>query len=125
MKSQQVVLVEPLAPAKPLPGAPRNGCGICCLAGPCPLGLLLSRRRRGACAALRWQAQEGLYRCGAVSAPVVVVQQALPVWLWRAVPLLALALRRLARRWIAAGRGCDCSLEPWPPDRSDRQSVHD
>lgn len=71
-------------------GAPCNGCGLCCLAEPCPLGMLLSRRRRGACVALRWSEAEQRYRCGAVAHP------------W---------LGRLARRWIAAGAGCDADLQ--------------
>ena len=49
-----VVWLQPSAPPKPAEGAPCNGCGLCCLAEPCPLGMLVSRRRTGACTALRW-----------------------------------------------------------------------
>jgi hypothetical protein len=107
--SRTVIHIEPAAPLKPAPGAPCNGCGVCCLVEPCPLGRVLSGRRRGACAALRWESD--VYRCGAVSAPQAVLAQSLPRGLgWLARPL-AWLLARLAGRWIAAGQGCDCSLE--------------
>jgi hypothetical protein len=96
----RVVLLHPDAPAKPAPGAPCNGCGLCCAAQPCPLGIALSRRRRGACAALRWDVPEQRYRCGVLAEPL------------RWIPWLPGALtRRLARRWIAAARGCDSDLQ--------------
>ena len=75
----------------PAPGAPCNGCGVCCLAEPCPVGIVLSRRLRGPCEALRWE--DGRYRCGALT---------------RARHPL---VRRLLARWIAAGIGCDAALE--------------
>jgi hypothetical protein len=92
-----VILLHPDAPTKPACGAACNGCGVCCASAPCPLGIWLSRRRHGPCAALLWCAGEQRYRCGALAehkhwAPYVPL------------PLL--------RRWIAAGQGCDCTLEP-------------
>ncbi len=94
MAPPRIIEIHPDAPPKPAVGQPCNGCGICCLAEPCPLGMLLSRRLRGACVALRWEA--GRYVCGALGEK-------------------AGGLRgRLVRRWIAAGQGCDCSLEPQP-----------
>lgn len=101
--SLQTIHIHPAAPAKPALGAPCNGCGVCCLAEPCPLGRVISRRRTGACDALRWDEAGGLYRCGAISDARGVLG---PGWAW-AAPLL----RRLARRWIAAGVGCDAALE--------------
>ncbi len=96
----RVILLQAGAPPKPTVGADCNGCGVCCAAEPCPLGVLLSGRRHGACRALLWRSEEQRYRCGAVAAPQ------------RFVPVLPAAwTRRLARRWIAAARGCDCSLE--------------
>lgn len=97
--------VEPGAPAKPAEGAPCNGCGLCCLAEPCPVGRLLSRRRHGACVALRWDGAAGHYRCG------VLTRFRHRLW------------RRLVGRWIAAGAGCDAAFElpdpaGWPPDQS-------
>ena len=60
--------------------------------------------------ALNWQAEVGLYRCGALSAPESVLASALPRSLRGLAPRLAPWLARLAWRWIAAGQGCDSSL---------------
>ncbi|WP_233505782.1 hypothetical protein [Rhodoferax lacus] len=100
---QQVIHIEPLAAAKPPMGAACNGCGLCCLAEPCPLGVLLSRSRSGPCKALRWVEAERQYRCGALgqtqaSRGLVRLKAWLTAW--------------VVRRWIAAGVGCDCDLEP-------------
>jgi hypothetical protein len=95
-----MILLQADAPPKPAVGAPCNGCGICCAAEPCPLGVLVSRRRRGACAALQWHAAERRYRCGVVIDP----RRHLP---W----MPAAWASRLARRWISAASGCDCRLE--------------
>ena len=54
------------AAPKPALGEPCNGCGVCCLTEPCPVGMLVSRKRRGACAALRWEEETSRYRCGVV-----------------------------------------------------------
>ena len=105
-----MIQIQPEAPAKPAWGAPCNGCGVCCLAEPCPLGMLLSGKRRGACAALVWNAGHAQYRCGAIQSPQQVVPPALR-WLRRPLGWL---LARTARRWIAAGAGCDSALEPQP-----------
>jgi hypothetical protein len=98
-----VIYLQPEAPPKPALGAPCNGCGVCCGWQPCPLGVLVTGRRHGMCAALRWDGDARLYRCAMVQAPESA---------WPALPrLLRPALRRLARRWIAAGAGCDCDAE--------------
>ena len=100
-RSQRVILLQHGAPAKPAEGAACNGCGVCCAAEPCPLGMLLSRRRRGACVALDWDAAGARYRCGAIVTP------------GRWLPWLPAGLaRRLAMRWVAAERGCDSDLIP-------------
>lgn len=88
----RIIHVHPDAPLKPALGAACNGCGVCCLAEPCPLGMLLSARRKGACRMLRWDDAARRYVCG-------VLQRA--GW-WRG----------LVRRWISSGSGCDCSLAP-------------
>jgi len=87
---------------------------VCCLLEPCPLGVVLSRRRSGACAALRWHAEGSLYRCGAITEPEAVLRARLPAGLSFAAPAFAVLLRRVARRWIAAGVGCDCDAELTP-----------
>lgn len=100
---RQVIHIQPLAPAKPAEGAACNGCGVCCLAEPCPLGRWLSRRRSGVCEALAWDDAAQRYRCGVLQEPAR--------WLGF---LPARWARALAGRWIAAGRGCDCSFEAQP-----------
>ncbi|GKT15280.1 hypothetical protein AVHY2522_07595 [Acidovorax sp. SUPP2522] len=114
----QVVHLHPSAPPQPAQGAPCNGCGLCCLAEPCPLGMLVSRRRHGPCAALRWReegaggdAAPGRYVCGMVADPGEVTG-------WRSAWAVRL-MRALARRWIAAGIGCDA-----PPLRVPEGAVH-
>jgi hypothetical protein len=110
--SSQTIQIHVEAPPKPVPGAPCNGCGVCCLAEPCPLGVVLSGHRHGACKALRWSEASAIYRCGAISDPADVLKQALPTPLRGLAPFAAPVLGRLARRWIAAGVGCDSTLEP-------------
>jgi len=96
---RRVVYLQALAPAKPPTGTACNGCGLCCAAEPCPLGVLLSRRRRGACAALRWSPRDKRYLCGALAESAL--------WL----PWLPAAWGRwLVRRWIDAGVACDADL---------------
>lgn len=107
MPDARVIHIEPLAPPKPAFGAPCNGCGLCCLAEPCPLGVLVSRKRTGACTALRWNDAESRYRCGMVSDAAGVMGAR---WRW-AAPWV----QRLARRWISAGSGCDATLEAVAP----------
>jgi hypothetical protein len=46
-----------------------------------------------------------------MSQPGEVLEQALPRLMRALAPALAPWLARLARRWIAAGAGCDSSLE--------------
>lgn len=97
---QRVILLHPQAPPKPEIGRPCNGCGVCCAAAPCPLGIWLSRRLQGACVALSWDEPGQRYLCGALAEPAR--------WLpW----LPATAASNLARRWIAAAKGCDSDLQ--------------
>ena len=95
------VILHRAAPDKPAPGAPCNGCGVCCASAPCPLSRVLLGHRSGGCPALVWQGERHV--CGLVAAPTTHLR-----WL---PPALAGLARRLARRWIAAGGGCDCAIE--------------
>jgi hypothetical protein len=97
-----VIRLHRAAPAKPVPGEPCNGCGVCCASEPCPLGVIASRRTTGACSALVWREAERRYRCGLIAQS----EAHLPALLRPVAPLLAVA----ARRFVAAGSGCDCSL---------------
>ena len=106
----RVVWLHPEAPAKPAEGAPCNGCGLCCLAEPCPLGMLVSRRRTGRCDALRFSEAQQRYVCGMVTDPGGVTG-------WRH-PGAVRVLSALARRWIAAGVGCDARLHGVVPSDS-------
>lgn len=100
---RRLILIHPAAPPKPAVGAACNGCGVCCEAEPCPIGVLVSGRLKGACAALVWHEAGALYRCAMVSDPARVLR-----WLPAAA---APALSRLARRWISAASGCDAALD--------------
>ncbi|MBB1072918.1 hypothetical protein HUU62_00610 [Rhodoferax sp. 4810] len=116
-KTPDQILIFAQAPAKPAVGAPCNGCGVCCLLEPCPLGVVLSGARHGRCHALRWQADALIYRCGAITETREVLAQRLPAWLHWALPLLTSALAVFAMRWVAAGKGCDCDVELEPAAR--------
>ena len=110
-KTYQRILIHPEAPSKPVPGTPCNGCGVCCLVEPCPLGMVLSKRRHGACVAVQWSKSLNLYRCGALSAPKVVLESLLSRHLQGWIPVLSRALAFVAGRWIAVNQGCDSSIE--------------
>ncbi|HNB44524.1 MAG TPA: hypothetical protein PLL72_10025 [Burkholderiaceae bacterium] len=97
------IAIHAAAPPKPAWGAACNGCGLCCLVEPCPIGRLVSARRHGACRALVWDEATACYRCGVLAGR----RERLPVWLRP----LGDWLQRRAARWIAAGAGCDCDFE--------------
>ena len=96
----RIIHIQADAPLKPAEGKPCNGCGVCCLVAPCPIGMLFSGKTRGACSVLRWDAPQHRYVCGLLTEPESFVR---PRW-------LAGAAARLARRMVAAGVGCDSDL---------------
>ncbi|RZL09204.1 MAG: hypothetical protein EOP40_10625 [Rubrivivax sp.] len=98
---QQIIHIHVEAPAKPALAQPCNGCGVCCMAEPCPVGVLVSQRRHGACKALRWVQEESRYRCGLLT----ISQRHWWDRLWRA----------WMQRVISAGSGCDATLEVQNP----------
>lgn len=91
----QIIRIHADAPLKPALGAACNGCGVCCLAEPCPVGMLVSLKRSGACHALRWDDVARGYRCGLMQSST----GSRTPWAW------------FARRLIAAGAGCDSDAE--------------
>lgn len=103
----QVIHIQPEAPAKPALGEPCNGCGVCCLAEPCPVGVIVSRKRHGACKALVWSQADRRYFCGLLVGAASGAGNAGAWWRrWARAAWL-----RWARRMISAGSGCDASLE--------------
>jgi len=110
--AHQVIHIHPEAPPKPPEGAPCNGCGVCCLAEPCPVGMLVSRKRHGACVLLRWSDAQVRYVCGLLADGDADdgLGRSDPPWrrLWRRL------WRAWARRLISAGSGCDASIEVGP-----------
>lgn len=100
---ESCIAIHPAAPAKPMLGAPCNGCGVCCAARPCPVSRLLLGHRAGTCPALQWRESERRYRCGMAVAPASFLR-------WLPQRWNAFAGRRFAR-WIAAGSGCDSTIE--------------
>ncbi len=67
------------------------------------MGVLVSGRRHGSCAALRWDDGHARYLCGLVAPDT-------PAWP-KPLRWLAPLVQRLAHRWIAAGVGCDAHIE--------------
>lgn len=97
----RIVTLPAEAPDKPALGALCNGCGLCCAAELCPLGRVVFRRSRGPCPALVWRPSDRRHACGLVVAPRGYM---------RLPRLLEPLFVRLARRWIAAGIGCDSDV---------------
>jgi len=94
------ISVDARAPAKPATGTPCNGCGACCAIRTCPLARLRFRQLRGPCPALRWDEDGMLYRCGLLLSPE------------GHLPFLPVSLAgKLTARWIAAGIGCDSTIQ--------------
>ena len=100
---ETIIELHQEAPAKPLPGQPCNGCGVCCAMETCPVGRLRFRQTHGPCPALTWSGKDRRYHCGLLRTP-----QAYFRWLPRFAEAPA---RRLLARWIAADTGCDCDVE--------------
>jgi len=109
--SGSVIWIQPEAPPKPAVGAPCNGCGVCCLAEPCPLGMLVSLKREGACRALVWSEADRQYRCGMLVHPSRYVG----LRTFRPEGLVNRLIRHYARRMIAAGIGCDAAIDTEAP----------
>lgn len=98
------------APSKPPVGTACNGCGICCASEPCPLGMIVSGRRRGRCRALTWNDAGRRYRCALLGMPEDPRTRGRLLRRWR---------ETLLRRWIGADQDCDSTAEAGPPPATD------
>jgi hypothetical protein len=119
MSREQVIHIHVEAPPLPQPGQPCNGCGVCCLAEPCPIGMVVSRKRSGACTALRWQEGQGRYVCGVLDAAAQRRARAASSTGWMG-PMHRLGAGlwwRWVRRHIAASVGCDADFAQAPPTK--------
>jgi hypothetical protein len=101
--TQQLIRIHAQAPQKPVAGKPCNGCGLCCVAEPCPVSRFFLGHRDGSCPALIWEPAPLRYVCGMVTDPARFLKP-LPR------PLEKIA-GRLFRRWIAADTACDFDAE--------------
>lgn len=104
---QETIFLHPAAPPKPEEGAACNGCGVCCALETCPVARLRFLKRGGPCPALLWSTTATRYECGLLSTPEIFLGR-LP---WATETFI----QRLLARWIAAGKGCDCTAEPQGP----------
>lgn len=104
--TEEIIHLQRTAPAKPAEGETCNGCGVCCALETCPAGRLRFLQRHGPCPALEWSASESRYQCGLLMRPGHYLS-----WLPSAGEHLA---SRVFSRWIAAGKGCDCSALATP-----------
>lgn len=89
-------------------GSPCNGCGACCNAVLCPLGVHVFRRAEGPCPALERDEGKPSYHCGLVARPHH----------YRPSKADADTLSRAALILIGANWRCDARIdgEPQPPD---------
>jgi hypothetical protein len=104
--NEKIIHLHRAAPAKPDVGQPCNGCGVCCALETCPVARLRFLQKGGPCPALEWSDQERRYHCGMLVRPGAYFG-----WLPAAGEGL---MRKLLKRWIAAGKGCDCSASAAP-----------
>jgi hypothetical protein len=103
MSDYPTIRIHAGAPLKPSVGAPCNGCGVCCLAAPCPVSALLLAHKTGPCPALVWNDEHRLYRCGMLQNPAAYSRW-IPAMFKRPTIFLV-------RRWLALDIGCDSSIE--------------
>jgi len=103
---EQTIHLHHKAPAKPPEGTPCNGCGICCALETCPAARLRFMRFTGPCPALQWSEAGSRYHCGMLTTPEKYLG-----WIGAAGRIL---IKRAISRWIAAGKGCDCSADVQP-----------
>lgn len=102
-------LIHSVTLDKPIHGQPCNGCGICCIAKVCELGVTLGDEQN--CKALVRSAEGGFY-CGMVADPYRYMDEA-DLSTWKGIDDLKggavgeLALKAMHAEMLGAGRGCD------------------
>jgi hypothetical protein len=98
---------------KPTMGQPCNGCGACCIAEVCDLGLELGDSVN--CKALI-HSTEGSFHCGMVADPYRFMSEA-DLVTWKAIDDIGQGhqgedgLKKLHAELLGAGRGCDSEDE--------------
>lgn len=106
-------LIESVSLDKPAFGSPCNGCGICCIAQVCDLGVGLGDDQN--CKAL-FQRSNGSFACGLVEDPYRFVPEE-ELSKWRCLDRMSegaageQALKNLYSEMLGAGRGCDSDDE--------------
>lgn len=102
-------LIESVSLEKPQQGAPCNGCGVCCIAQVCELGLALGDPIN--CKALI-RNPDLSFTCGLVADPYrFIPEDELQVWKFidsRQAGAGESRLKRLQADLLGTGRGCDC-----------------
>ncbi|WP_274644713.1 hypothetical protein [Pseudomonas serbica] len=94
---------------KPVMGDPCNGCGVCCIAKVCEIGVELGDDVN--CKALM-QSTDGSFECGMVVDPYRFMAED-ELETWKAIDDIGkahqgeLALKKLHADMLGAGRGCD------------------
>lgn len=112
--TQPVRLKDGKAP-KPRHGDPVcNGCGLCCLAEPCPLGQIIFGKQSGRCPALEDHGER--FACGLVVDPAKYS----PV---RAAMVGEALLREAAQHFTGTGLGCDAHVAGEPYDHAFRARI--
>ncbi len=102
-------LIESVTLDKPAHGDPCNGCGLCCIAEVCKLGVALGDERN--CKALIINA-DGTFSCGLVVAPYRFADED-SLATWKAIDAQSgdgsgeRALSEMYAQMLGAGRGCD------------------
>ncbi|MBI6885801.1 hypothetical protein [Pseudomonas putida] len=107
-------LIPVITLEKPAKFDPCNGCGVCCIAQVCYLGVELGDDKN--CKALISN-HDGSYACGLVADPYRFLQEH-ELETWKAIDAMKPGahvgeqeLKKVYRDVLGAGRGCDC--EDW------------
>lgn len=106
-------LIHSVTLDKPVYGQPCNGCGICCIAKVCELGVTLGDDQN--CKALVRGSEGGFY-CGMVADPYRYMDE-VDLSTWKSIDALdggeagELALKALHAEALGAGKGCDSDDE--------------